>query len=112
MAQWKNGLFYIASFTVSQGDMLDSVHRVMGTTDGDWTIKYEPCHRRYKDGLGEMQNGIRTGYAKAMYTRAFFKNGGGDFESRRELANGAIGLSKEELDDATRRALVNGPLRY
>ncbi|PLB51389.1 NAD(P)-binding protein [Aspergillus steynii IBT 23096] len=112
VAQWKNQLFYVASFTVSQRDMLDSVHRVMGTTDADWTIRYEPCRQRYNDGLAEMQNGIRTGYAKAMYTRAFFKNGGGDFESRRELANDTIGLPKEELDEATRRAVEFGPVQY
>lgn len=86
-ARRKNSLFSVASLTVSQCDMLDTVHRLIRTTDADWIIKYEPCRQRYKDGVLELNNGIRTGHANAMYTRVFFRNGGGDFESCRELAN-------------------------
>ena len=111
LSQWKNKPFYFASFRVCQRDMLDSIQRVTGTTDTDWEITHEPTDKRYKDGLEEMQRGIMTGFAKAMYSRIFFPSGDGehsgdgDFESRRELTNGLLGLPKEDLDEATKRAV-------
>ena len=105
ISQWKNKPFYIASFRVSQRDMLDSLHRVIGTTDKDWDITYEPTAQRYKNGMDEIQKGIMTGLAKAMYSRNFFPNGDGDFESSRGLANDLIGLPKDNLDEATKRAV-------
>ena len=85
--------------------MLDSIHRVTGTTDKDWEITYEPTAQRYKNGIAEMQKGAMTGFAKAMYSRNFFPNGGGDFESSRGLANDLIGLPTEDLDEATKRTV-------
>ena len=105
ISQWKNKPLYIASFRVSQRDMLDSLHRVIGTTDKDWDITYEPTAQRYKNGMDEMQKGIMTGFVKAMYSRNFFPNGDGDYESSRGLANDLIGLPKENLDEATKRAV-------
>ena len=103
--QWKNKLLPFSSFRVSQRDMLDSLHRVLGTADKDWEIKREPTAQRYKDGIEEMQNGMFTGRAKAMYTRVFYPNGDGDFEASMGLENDVLGLPKEELDEATKRAV-------
>lgn len=105
VSQWKNKPFYIASFTVSQRDMLDSIHRVTGSTDADWTISYEHSKQRYQDGLAEMAKGERSGFAKALYTRIFFKDGAGNFELNRGLANDTIGLGKDDLDEATKRTI-------
>lgn len=102
---WKNKPLYMASFRISQRDMLDSIHRVTGTTDQDWEIRYENTAQRYKDGLEEISKGVFTGRAKAMYSRVFFPNGDGDFEGKRGLANGMLGLPKEDLDEATKRAV-------
>jgi len=105
LSDWKNEPLYLTSFTVSQRDMLDSIHRVKGTSDKDWEIKYEPTAERYQTGLAEMKNGIRTGFAKAMYTRAFFPNGDGNYGSHKRLANELFGLPKEDFDEATKRAV-------
>ena len=105
LADWKNKGLYISSFKISQRDMLDSIHRVTGSTDADWKIDYEPAEKRYKDGWKEMEQGSRMGFAKLMYARAFYPNGGAEFESTRGLANEALGLAKEDLDEATKRAL-------
>ncbi|KAF2117130.1 hypothetical protein BDV96DRAFT_644563 [Lophiotrema nucula] len=102
---WKNKLLYINSFTVSQRDMLNSLHRVLGTSDSDWTITREPAKQRYQDGIAEMQRGERTGFAKAMYTRFFFKDGGGNHEETQGLVNEKLGLPKEDLDFSTKRAV-------
>jgi len=105
LSQWKNKPFYFASFRVSQRDMLDSIHRVKGTTDKDWEITFEPTNQRYKNGLDEMKKGIMTGFAKAMYSRVFYPTGDGDYETTRGLSNELLGLPKEDLDEATKRAV-------
>lgn len=85
--------------------MLDSINRVTGTMDKDWEITYEPTSQRYRNGLDAMHKGAVTGFAKAMYSRFFYTNGHGDFESSRGLNNGLIGLPKEYLDKATQKAV-------
>ena len=105
VSQWKNKPFYIASFLISQRDMLDSVNRVSGTTDKDWEIHHEPTAQRYQNGIDEMQKGNRLGFAKAMYSRCFYPNGDGDYETSKGLANDLIGLPKEDLDEVTKSTM-------
>jgi hypothetical protein len=104
LENWKNGVLYFDSFKLSQRDMLDSVNRVLGTTDQDWTIKYEPAEQRYKDALVQFQGGDRMGFAKAIYSRIFYPTGDGDFDSK-GLANAALGLPEEDLDEHTKNAI-------
>ena len=103
---WKDKPVYISSWRVSQRDMLDSIHRVTGDSDGDWTIEYEATDKRYRDGQVELKNGDFKGFVKSMYARAFYPNGGGDFEVTRGLDNEKLGgLPRESLDEATARVL-------
>ena len=115
LIQWKNKSFFLSSFRISQSDMLDSLHRIIGTTDKDWEITYEPTAHRYKDGVAEMKNGDRTGFAKAMYSRTFYPNGDGDYESSRGTVNDLLGLPREDLDEATKRTvemIENGSMPF
>jgi hypothetical protein len=105
VSSWKNEPFYISSFLVSQREMLDSVHRVMGTTDADWEITFEKSDERYAKGLADLKQGQRLGFARAMYSRNFYPNGDGDYESRRGLDNERIGLQKSDLDTATKKTI-------
>jgi hypothetical protein len=105
VSSWKNKPFYISSFLVSQREMLDSVHRVMGTTDADWEITFEKSDERYAKGLADLKQGQRLGFARAMYSRNFYPNGDGDYESRRGLDNEKIGLQKGDLDTATKKTI-------
>jgi hypothetical protein len=102
-----DGPLYISSFLISQRDMLDSLHRVLGTSDADWEIRYESTKKRVEDGKAEMQRGDMKGFAKAMYARTFFpgKGMGAEFEGEKGIANDRLGLPREELDEATRRAV-------
>lgn len=52
-----------------------------------------------------MQAGDRLGFAKAMYSKIFFPGEGGDYETGYELDNAKLSLQKEDLDEATRRAV-------
>ncbi|KAI9742767.1 MAG: hypothetical protein M1818_003496 [Claussenomyces sp. TS43310] len=105
VSQWKNKALYIASFRISQREILDSLHRVIGTTDKDWEISYEPTGERYKNALEELKKGSQVAFAKTLYSRIFFPNGDGDFESSRGLANSLIGLPEDDLDEATKRTV-------
>lgn len=106
VSQWKNKSLYISSFLVSQRDMLDSLNRVQGTTDADWTIEHEPCEERYARGKKMMEAGDRSGFSICLYTRVFYPNGGGNFQEKYTLANDILQLPKEDLDTCTRKAIT------
>ena len=105
LEHFKNNHIYIASFTVSQKDMLDSCLRVTGTKIEDWKINKEPSGERYKAGMQAMQGGDRLGFVKQMYTRVFFPDDSGNYEKRRGLSNELLGLPEEDLDQATKAAI-------
>ncbi|XHF96684.1 hypothetical protein AWENTII_000304 [Aspergillus wentii] len=97
LAQFCNQPMYISSFTLSQREMFDSINKLLGWTDDDWKISYQPTAERYKEGLEELANGDGTGFLKALYARVFDPAAGGIFETH----NNVLGLPKEDLDEAT-----------
>ncbi|KAH7006947.1 hypothetical protein EDB80DRAFT_893419 [Ilyonectria destructans] len=106
VGDFTNSSILINSFRVSQRDMLDSLHRVMGTSDSDWDITYESVEKRMQDGTEELKKGIRTGFAKILYGRAFnVTKKNSDYAATGPMANGILGLPKEDLDEATKRAV-------
>jgi hypothetical protein len=105
VADWKNEPVYITSFRVSQREILNSLHRVLGTTNENWQITYEPTAKRVKDGMEEFSNGIVTGIGKAMYAKLFIRSRAAELELPRGMANKALGLPEESLDEATRTAV-------
>lgn len=110
---WTNRAFYASSFLVSQNDMFESAKRVTGTTDADWKITREDSKERYKKGVEDLQKGDVKGFVRLMYTRVFYPNGGGDYETSKGLQNDILGLPKEDLDEATKDAIhlaLNGGL--
>jgi hypothetical protein len=102
---WRDQGLHVSSFLISQRDMLDSLHRVLGTKDDDWEIAYQDVKERHQTGLEELQKGNRKGFAKAMYAKIFFPNSGGDYETGYQMDNVKLGLPQEDLDEATRRAV-------
>ncbi|KIW83944.1 hypothetical protein Z517_03190 [Fonsecaea pedrosoi CBS 271.37] len=105
LSRFRNDVLYVSSFRVSQRDMLASVLRVTGDREADWTVLHEDVEARYKAGTEEMKTGDRAGFQKMLYSRVFFPNGDGDFESKYGLHNDLLGLPKEDLDEATKRAV-------
>jgi hypothetical protein len=109
---YRNKQVYINSFTITQKEMLASLQRVTGTSESDWTITKQSVTERYSQGQVELGKGDRVGFVKMMYSRIFFPDGNGNFEKRRGLANAALGLPKEDLDEATKRATDRGAAAY
>jgi hypothetical protein len=110
VSDWKNKPLRVCSFSVSQKDMYESVKRVTGTSDKDWTITYEPVQQRYQDGLKEFDGGkgSRRGFAKLLYARGFFTDGAADFVTRNGRDNDKLGLPEEDLDAATKIGVERG----
>ena len=94
---------FVQSFLVSQRDMLDSLNKVLKTTDEDWEIGYEASKERYKSGLEELKGGNRFGLAKAMYARVFYPNG--DADTSDKLDNEVLGLAEEDIDTNVKLAV-------
>lgn len=111
---WANKGIYVSSFQVSQREMLDSLHRVLGTTDKQWTITHQDVEERYAEGVRELKEGNRVGFAKAMYASVFMENGPKRFEESGGVDNVVLGVAKESLDKATKRAveMVGGGFGY
>jgi hypothetical protein len=103
---WKNKGLYIAGLRVSQRDILESLHRCMGTSDGDWTIIKEGSRERTEKAVEAVKGGDFSRFPVALYTRTFYENGDGDLEVGRELDQGKLGLEREDLDDVTRKVVA------
>ena len=101
LSRFRNGSVYVSSFRVSQRDMFESVKRVTRTTDTDWSITHESAEKRWKDGRAAIQQGDMKAFTKMLYSRMFFPNGDGDYESSRGLHNDLLSLPAEDLDQAT-----------
>ncbi|UNI13407.1 hypothetical protein JDV02_000155 [Purpureocillium takamizusanense] len=95
---------YVTSFVVSQNDMLESVKRVTGTADADWTITHESTKQRYDEGLAQVQAGNMAGFAKMLYGRAFFPGDASDMSAKAQ--NELLGLPEESLDECTEAAIA------
>jgi len=108
LAQFCNSCVYISSFRLSQCDMFESVKRVTETTDADWTISDDNTEQRWKMGMKQVKNGDHRGWAKMGYSRMFFPNGDGDYETSRGLHNDVLGLTGEDLDEVTKEGIRLG----
>ncbi|CZR42870.1 hypothetical protein LB506_002104 [Fusarium annulatum] len=97
LAHFANKPVYIKSFTLNQRELLDSVNKVLGQTDEDWTISYQSTVERFREGLDELSKGVDTGFLKALYSRAFYPTSDGVFQTHNDL----LGLPEESLDKAT-----------
>ncbi|KAJ5924416.1 hypothetical protein N7466_008603 [Penicillium verhagenii] len=104
LERFKNQVVYVKSFTVSQKDMLESVLRVTGTQESDWAISKEPSKERWANGIKEMVQGSRIGFAKMLYTRVFYQDGAGNIEAKGPL-NSMLGLPTEDIDEFTKIAI-------
>ncbi|KAF2450711.1 putative oxidoreductase CipA-like protein [Karstenula rhodostoma CBS 690.94] len=101
LSQFRNSPVYISSFRITQRDMFESVKRVTGTTDVDWSISHETSEQRWKNSMDEIKKGNLSAFTKMLYSRAWFPNGDADHESSRGLHNDVLGLPVENLDEGT-----------
>lgn len=94
---------YIQSFHISQNEMFESVKRVTGTEDTDWTITHESTKQRYEDGLAQVRMGNMAGFSKMLYARTFYPDSNSDHSNKAQ--NLLLGLPDESLDESTRAGI-------
>lgn len=99
VSSFLNKGLYLKSFVVSQKDIFESVKRVTGTTDSDWTITRESTKKRYEEGAAMVKTGNMAGFGKMLYSRAFFPEDSNDFSDK--VQNELLGLPAQDLDEAT-----------
>ncbi|KAF2638737.1 NAD(P)-binding protein [Massarina eburnea CBS 473.64] len=99
---WKNNAVFVASYRVSQRDMLESLHRVLGTTDAEWSIEYQSSEERVRSGYERLAKGDFVGFMMALYSRIWYPTEDGDYETSKGLDNGKLGLDKEDIDVSTK----------
>lgn len=103
LSHFRNRSASIGSFYVSQKDMFESVLRVTETKEADWKIDYEGAEARYKRGGELLARGHMEGYGMMLYARSFYKDSPVDIQA--VLDNDALGLPKEDFDEATKVAV-------
>jgi hypothetical protein len=106
VSQFRNNPIYISSFQLSQRDMFESVKRVTGTTDADWTITHESAEERWKENQAAVKQGNWSAFTKMLYSRMFIP--GSDIGYKSELHNGMLGLPVENLDESTATGIRMG----
>lgn len=99
LSSFLNKGVYLKSFVVSQNDIFESVKRVTGTSDADWTVTHESTKKRYEDGLAQVKGGNMAGFGKLLYARAFYREDPNDLSAKAQ--NDLLGLPEENLDEAT-----------
>ena len=98
LSDFKNKFFYIASFTVSQKDMLAAVQRATHTTPKDWSVTSIPVDEYINEGREKLSKGdMWEGMVQVVYGSTF-KKGFGDVYHGKELSNKKVGLEMEDLD--------------
>ena len=86
--------------------MLDSIQRVTGSSDAEWTITYADPAKTHSEGLKILAAGgpdARLGFGQALYSRIFMDDA--TWRTDEGAANGELGLPEEDLDGITRKAL-------
>eukprot|EP01117_Protostelium_nocturnum_P006540 TRINITY_DN2356_c0_g1_i1.p1 TRINITY_DN2356_c0_g1~~TRINITY_DN2356_c0_g1_i1.p1 ORF type:complete len:341 (+),score=77.46 TRINITY_DN2356_c0_g1_i1:85-1107(+) len=104
LVDYRNKPVCIQSFNISQKDMFESILRVTGDQEKDWTITYEPVKDRYTNAVQALMGGNSAAFIKLLYSRSFYP-GSGNFEGKRNVENDNLGLPKEDLDERTKIAV-------
>ena len=104
LQQFQQKVVYVSSFLINQREILESAMRVTNTEAEAWKVTHEHAPLKVKAGQSDMQRGDRMGHVKQLYARAFYPDGGGNYQVTRGLANVVLGLPEEDLDEYTKIA--------
>jgi hypothetical protein len=103
LSEYRNRMVYLSSFTVNQKDMFESLKRVTGTSDAEWTVSRIPAKQRFEEARASIAAGNPLAFGRMLGSRFFFP---GDNEGLYEISfgldNAKLGLPEEYLDEFTR----------
>jgi hypothetical protein len=103
LSDYRNRMVYLSSFTINQKDMFESLKRVTGTSDAEWTVSRIPAKQRFEEARASIAAGNPLAFGRMLGSRFFFP---GDNEGLYEISfgldNAKLGLPEEDLDEFTR----------
>lgn len=105
LSRYANRTFYMASFTLSQRDMFESVKRVTQTSEADWQISRVNSKERFTEARTRLLAGDRMAFGRVLYTRVLYPDGSGDFGAKYGLQNAVVDLPTADLHTATQRGI-------
>ena len=103
LSDYKNSFVYVNSFNTSQREILNAVQKSTDTTDSDWNISHKSGQAYIDEGSAMLKQGDMYGMINILYGHHFVEGLGGNFSTSRKVANEALGLSKEDLEETTKR---------
>ncbi|EMD92494.1 hypothetical protein COCC4DRAFT_131092 [Bipolaris maydis ATCC 48331] len=104
LEQYRNRMLFFSSFTLNQREMFEAAQKATGTTEKDWKISSEPAKERLMKARQRLMSGDRSSFATVLYTR-YFIDDAGLYEKNHGLNNDELSLPKEDLVEATKRAV-------
>ena len=94
-----NKVVYVASFTVSQKDVLAALERV---TRDAWKVEYVDGEQRKKAGMEKVSKGDFSGAPLLLNYLNCVEGHGGNFATYKETSNELLDLPKENLDEVVK----------
>ncbi|EOA84075.1 hypothetical protein ACJQWK_00810 [Exserohilum turcicum] len=104
LEQYRNRMVFFSSFAPSQRDMFAATLKATGTTEKDWNVTSEPAKERLANARQSLSAGDHSAFATVLYTR-YFIDDAGLYEKTHGLNNDELGLPKDDLVEATKRAV-------
>ncbi|KAK5071594.1 hypothetical protein LTR64_004627 [Lithohypha guttulata] len=103
LEDYRNSIFRVHAFHISQADMLSSVLRVTGGKEGDWTIKHVTPEARYVEGKTMFEQRNMIGYRVMLYSRYFYPSL--PVKKLEDYSDARLGLNQPSLDEVTKLAV-------
>ena len=99
-----NKYIYINSFTTTQNEILAALEKATGKK---WKIEHKVTDEQVRIGQEKVAKGDFGGFVGLILGSLYREEAWGDFEKRRELANGLLGLPDEGLEESVEK-IVKG----
>ncbi len=104
LAKYENAPFYLSSFRISQKDILDSLLRVTGTKENEWTVETLDAEEVLKIARAELQSGNFHAAIQVLYVPHMIEGLGGDY-SDKDIDMARLGVRPENLDDVVKKVV-------
>ncbi|KAK2000978.1 NAD(P)-binding protein [Colletotrichum falcatum] len=103
-AGFRNRPAYLASFRITQRELLDSVLRATGTGEGDWRIEVVDAAAAVADAEAKAEKGDMGAMIAGFYVNHMREDWGGDYSAKvGDL--GKLGIAEENLDEVVKRVV-------
>jgi hypothetical protein len=106
-AETENKYLYVASFTVSQNQILDALEKA---TKSKWKVSHTTWQEMVKEGEEKLKEGDYYGYFIPTTVSMIFREGLGANYDLYGTHNDLLNLPEEDLYESTARAVAEGPL--